>query len=160
VTTGYLQHTRDWTITKEAIVRLSTRLGHPFTYADLATEIEDRDGLKIDPRGYAGALDAVAARLRSDEPMWTVMVVNGETGEPGDSFWQADYPDTQYRIVATLSDGARRLWLEAQQRWCVAAAGVAAEPLERTVRDEEARAREHARESLVDLMLRDRRGEA
>jgi hypothetical protein len=106
VTSGYPQHSRDWTITRDAIARLAARVGEPFTYADLAWEIEDADGLKVDPRGYAGALNAVAGHIASNDPMWTVMVVNADTGEPGEGFWQADYPDIQYRVAATLS--ARR----------------------------------------------------
>jgi hypothetical protein len=130
MTSEYLQHSRDWTITRDAIVRLAARLGQPFTYADLAHEIEATDGRKIDPRGYAGALNAVAGHLASSDPMWTVMVVNADTREPGEGFWQADYPDIQYRVAATLSESGRFAWLRDQQRWCVAAARSILEPVD------------------------------
>ena len=156
MTTGYLQHARDWTITLEAIKRLSVRLNRPFTYAELAAEIEEHDGLRIDPRGYAGALDAVAGNLSSTEPLWTVMVVNADTGEPGGGFWRADYPDTRYRLVASLSPAAKAAWLEDQHRWCIAAARTHENPLDQGLRDAEVEARERARDSLIEQMLQDR----
>jgi hypothetical protein len=159
MTSGYLQHSRDWTITPDAIVRLSARLGEPFTYADLAKEIEETDGLKVEPRGYAGALNAVAGNIASTDPMWTVMVVNADTREPGEGFWQADYPDIQYRVAATLSEPGRLAWLRDQQQWCVAAARSILEPLDQGLRDEEQRARDLARASLVEQMLKERRAE-
>ena len=36
---GYLQHSRDWSITKDAIIRLSARLGRAFTYGELNGEL-------------------------------------------------------------------------------------------------------------------------
>lgn len=159
MTSGYLQHVRDWTITRDAIVRLSARLGKPFTYADLANEIEDTDGLKVDPRGYAGALNAVAGNIVSTDPMWTVMVVNADTREPGEGFWQADYPDIQYRVAATMSESGRLAWLHDQQQWCVAAARSILEPLDQGLRAAEEQAREVARGSLVEQMLKEHRGD-
>jgi hypothetical protein len=158
MTTGYLQHARDRTITLEAIKRLSAELQRPFTYTELADEIERHDGLKIDPRGYAGALDAVAQNLASTEPLWTVMVVNAETGEPGEGFWRADYSNLRYRMAAGLSDTSRAAWLDAQHRWCIAAAHVHRDQLDQRLRDQEAAARDQARDSLIELMLRDRQG--
>lgn len=50
------------------------------------------DGMKVDSRRYAGALNAVAGNISSSDPMWTVMGVNADTREPSEGFWQADYP--------------------------------------------------------------------
>ena len=159
MTSGYLQHSRDWTITRDAIVRLAARLGEPFTYADLANEIEEADGLKVDPRGYAGALNAVAGNIASTDPTWTVMVVNADTREPGEGFWQADYPDIQYRVAATMSESGRLSWLRDQQEWCVAAARSIQEPLDQDRLAAEQQAREVARASLVEQMLKERQAE-
>jgi len=81
--TSYLKHRRDWTMTRDAIVRLAARLGRPFTYGELSAEIEEHEGLKIDRRGYGAALEAVAVNLSSTEPIWTSMVCNADSGEPG-----------------------------------------------------------------------------
>src|SRR4051794_31455037 len=156
MTSGYLQHSQDWTVTLDAIKRLSARLGEPFSYADLAAEIEEHDGLKIYPLAYGNALDAVAKKLASSAPLWTVMVVNAATGDPGDGFWGADYPDTRYRTAEHLSPEARTAWLTVQQKWCVAAALVEFDPLNRSLREKAQAARERAEGSLIDLMLRDR----
>jgi hypothetical protein len=155
MTPGYLQHARDWTITRDAIVHLSAFLERPFTYAELAGEIDEHDGLKVDPRGYAGALDAVARHLPSTDPYWTVMVVNAESGEPGEGFWHAGYSDIRYRMAADLSPASKAAWLQDQQRWCIAAAHALEDRLEQRLRDVEAQARDRARDSLLDQMRRD-----
>ena len=61
----YLQHAKDWTVTREAIMRLSARLGHEFTYGELNEELKQHDNVEIDGRGYAGALEAVARGARA-----------------------------------------------------------------------------------------------
>jgi hypothetical protein len=53
VAQGYLQHARDWGITKDAIVRLSARFGRAFTYGELNAELEEHDHLRIDKRNSA-----------------------------------------------------------------------------------------------------------
>lgn len=159
MTTGYLQHARDWPITLETIKRLSAGLERPFTYAELAAEIEDNDSLKVDPRGYAGALDAVARNLPSTDPLWTVMIVNAESGEPGDGFWRAEYADIRYRLAADLSPASKASWLEDQHRWCIAAARAQSDPWDQHLHDEEADARDRARDWLMEQMLRDRQEE-
>ena len=121
---GFLKHTRDWTITRDAIIRLAVRLARPFTYGELSAEIEEHDGLKIDRRGYAGALEAVAQNIRSSEPPWTAMVVNSETGRPGDGIWKANPDDRRYANAGMLSESRREVWLDAQRAWCIAAARV------------------------------------
>lgn len=68
---GYLHHSRDWGITKDAIIRLSARLGRAFTYGELNAEPEERDHLRIDGRGYAGALEVVAQHTRQGKRLWT-----------------------------------------------------------------------------------------
>jgi len=153
---GYLQHGRDWTITRDAIIRLATRLGRPFTYGDLGSEIEEHDGLRIDPRGYAGALEAVAVNLQSAEPLWTSLVVNADTGEPGEGLWKANPDDRRYADAERLPKNRRAEWLRQQQAWCVAHARVQADPLNRGLRDAEAGARDRAQTALVDLLLADR----
>ena len=101
---GYLKHTRDWTITRDAIIRLAVRLARPFTYGELSAEIEESDGLKIDRRGYAGALEAVAQNIRSSEPPWTAMVVNSDDRKPGDGIWKANPDDRRYANAGMLSE--------------------------------------------------------
>ena len=153
----YLQHGRDWTMTRDAIVRLSARLGHRFTYGELNVELEEHDGVKIDGRGYAGALEAVAENLRSSEPLWTAMVVNAETGQPGDGFWKANSNDRRCADAARLSDVGRAAWLEAQRAWCIAAARVVRSPLDQRLRAAEVDAREVAETALIELLLVDQR---
>jgi hypothetical protein len=154
---GYLQHARDWTVTRDAIVRLSARLQRPFTYGELSAEIEETDGLTIDPRGYAGALEAVAQHIRKEDPPWTAMVVNAETRMPGDGLWKANPLDRRYADAGRLSQESREDWLTAQRDWCIASALVAEDPLDVSLRDREAAARDHAQTCLVDLLLRDQR---
>lgn len=102
---GYLQHGRDWTITRDAIIRLTAKRGTAFTYGALAAEIEDHDGLKIDGRGYAGALEGVAQHQSGAEPPWTAMIVNNETREPAsDSGW----PTPTTHGTPTPGDSHRR----------------------------------------------------
>jgi len=55
-------------MTRDAIVRLSARLGRAFTYGELNAELQAHDGVEIDGRGYAGALEAVAQHQRSNDP--------------------------------------------------------------------------------------------
>lgn len=153
---GYLQHSRDWPITREAIIRLSARLGRPFTYGDLNAELENSDGLRIDGRGYAGALEAVAVHTKRNEPLWTAMVINADTGRPGDGLWTANPDDRRYADAGTLSEPRREDWLDAQRAWCIAAARVAQEPLDRALRDREAEARDLANSIFVDLLMEDR----
>jgi hypothetical protein len=52
---GYLQCGKDWTITLDAIKRLAARLGRPFAYDELGTEIEEHDRLKVTFSGYTGS---------------------------------------------------------------------------------------------------------
>jgi hypothetical protein len=153
---GYLQHARDWTITRDAIVRLSARLRRAFAYGELSDEIEDHDGLRIDGRGYAGALEAVARNLRRNDPLWTAMVINADTGLPGDGLWTANPDDRRYADAARLSEKGRASWLAAQRAWCIAAARVMEDPLDQALRDEEAAARETADLSLIELLMSDR----
>jgi hypothetical protein len=155
----YLQHGRDWAMTRDVIVRLSARVGHRFTYGELNAELEEHDGVKIDGRGYAGALEAVAQHLRSSEPLWTTMVVNADTGQPGDGLWKANPNDRRYADAARLSDAGRAAWLEIQRDWCIAAARVADSPLDQDLRAAEANAHDVAATALVDLMLIDQRNE-
>jgi hypothetical protein len=155
--TGYLKHFRDWTMTRDAIVRLAARLGRPFTYGELAADIEDHDGLKIDGRGYAGALEAVAQNLSSTEPLWTVMVINADTGQPGEGLWRANPADRRYADAGRLSPRNRGEWLARQRAWCIAAARVVREPLDQVVRDAEREARERAEMAFIDLLLDDHR---
>jgi hypothetical protein len=157
---GYLQHGRDWTITRDAIMRLTVRLQKAFTYGELAAEIEETDGLTIDSRGYAGALEAVAQHIRREEPPWTAMVVNADTGRPGDGLWKANPLDRRYADAGRLSEESRDDWLAAQRDWCIAAALVSQEPLDASLRDREAAAREHAKTCLIDLLMREQRGSA
>jgi hypothetical protein len=153
---GYLQHSRDWPITREAIIRLAARLGRPFTYGELNAELEDSDGLRIDGRGYAGALEAVAVHTTRNEPLWTAMVINADTGKPGDGLWNANPDDRRYADAGTLSEPRREDWLEAQRAWCIAAARVKQEPLDRALRDREGEARDRANFILIDLLMEDR----
>jgi hypothetical protein len=155
VAQGYLQHARDWGITKDAIVRLSARLGRAFTYGELNAELEEHDHLRIDGRGYAGALEAVAQHTRRDEPLWTAMVINADTGKPGDGLWRANPDDRRYADAGTLSEPRREDWLEAQRAWCVAKARVELDQLDQRLRDAEIEARERASTILIDLMLQD-----
>ena len=150
--TGYLKHARDWTITRDAIVRMAVRLGKAFTYA---AEIEEHDALKIASRGYAAALEAVARNIRSTEPLWTSLVINAQTGEPGDGLWKANPNDRRYADAGRLSKPRRATWLERQQAWCIAAARSADDPLNPALRGAEAQARDVARTSLIDLLLAD-----
>jgi hypothetical protein len=153
---GYLQHARDWPITREAIIRLAARLGRSFTYGELNAELEDSDGLRIDGRGYAGALEAVAVHTKKSEPLWTAMVINADTGKPGDGLWNANPDDRRYADAGTLSEPRREEWLEAQRAWCIAAARVEQEPLDRALRDREAEARDRANSIFIDLLMADR----
>jgi hypothetical protein len=155
--TGYLQHGRDWTMTRQAIIRLAARLGRPFTYGELGAEIEEHDGLRIDGRGYAGVLEAVARKQQSTEPLWTTMVINAETGEPGEGLWSANSGDRRYADAGALSPSRRAAWLERQRAWCVAAARVEVDPLDRQLHEAKALAREDARSALIDLLLEDHR---
>ena len=155
--TGYLQHARDWGITKDAIIRLSASLGGPFTYGDLAEEIEDHDGLLIDGRGYAGALEAVAKNLSRTEPLWTCMVINADTREVGDGFWGANTADQRYSNAAGLSAQSREIWMKRQRDWCVAAARVELDPLSLPLRERESELREEAA-IWIDLLLDERKG--
>ena len=133
---GYLQHSRDWTITRDAIIRLSARLGRAFTYGEMNEELEAHDGVRIDGRGCAGALEAVAQNIRSSEPLWTAMVINADTGMPGEGLWKANPADRRYANAGSLSEPSRQEWLEAQRKWCVAAARVIESPLDSRLRDE------------------------
>lgn len=155
--TGYLQHARDWTITRDAIIRLAARLGRAFSYGELNAELEEHDGLKIDGRGYAGALEAVAQNLRSTDPLWTTMVVNADTGEPGEGLWHANSEDRRYANAGQLSKPKRRAWLERQRAWCIAAARVIEDPLNQRLRDAESGARDLASTALIDLLLEEHR---
>ncbi len=152
---GYLQHARDWTMTRDAIVRLAARLGTSFTYGDLEREIEEHDGLKIDGRGYAGALEAVAVHLTTTDPLWTSMVVNAETGEPGDGFWRANPSDPRYLHASLLSAESRQAWLIEQRNWCIASAQVLLDPLDPRLRASEEQARNRARDCLIGLLRSD-----
>jgi hypothetical protein len=153
---GYLQHARDWQITREAITRLAARLGRPFTYGELNAELEEHDGLKIDGRGYAGALEAVAVHTRRNDPLWTAMVINADTGKPGEGLWDANPNDRRYADAGTLSELRREEWLNAQRAWCIAAARVVHDPLDQQLRDQEADAREQANSIFIDLLMQDR----
>jgi hypothetical protein len=155
---GYLQHSRDWTITREAIIRLAAQLGREFTYGELAAEIEKHDGLKIDGRGFAGALEAVAQNQGSTEPLWTAMVVNRDTGQPGDGLWRANSDDRRYANAGQLSPERREEWLRLQRGWCIAAARVMGDPLSQDLRDAEAEAREQAELARINLLMEQHRG--
>ena len=156
--TGYLQHARDWTITRDAIIRLAARLGRAFSYGELNAELEAHDGLKIDGRGYAGALEAVALNLQSTDPLWTTMVVNADTREPGEGLWHANSDDRRYANAGQLSLPKRRAWLERQRAWCIAVARVVESPLDQDLRDAELESRELASTALIDLLLEQHRG--
>lgn len=153
---GFLQHARDWGITRDAIIRLAARLDRAFTYGELNAELEEHDRLRIDGRGYAGALEAVAVHTRRNEPLWTAMVINADTGKPGEGLWKANPDDRRYADAGTLSELRREEWLEAQRAWCVAAARVQLDPLDPKVRDEESEAREIANSIFIDLLMKDR----
>jgi len=155
--TSYLKHRRDWTMTRDAIVRLAARLGRPFTYGELSAEIEEHEGLKIDRRGYGAALEAVAVNLSSTEPIWTSMVCNADSGEPGDGFWRANPDDRRYADAGRLAPSNRRAWLERQQSWCIAKARVIENPLDQALRDNEAEARERAKDAFFDLLFDEHR---
>jgi hypothetical protein len=155
----YLKHVEQWDVTLAAIVRLSARLGTPFTYGELADEIRAHDDLEIYPLGYAGALNAVASHTPTTQPLWTVMVVSQDTKRPSDGFWKADYADVRYREVPNLSEARVDAWLATQQDWCVAAARVIEEPLSQELRDSEIAARERAELSLIELRLEQHREE-
>src|SRR5262249_41070352 len=107
----------------------------------------------IDPRGFAGVLNAVASHLTSSQPLWTVMVVNQSTGRPSSGFWQADYPDTRYQGVAKLSDVRIDAWLKTQQDRWIAMGRLIDRPLDQALRDLEIEARERADLSIIDLQL-------
>lgn len=102
-------------------------------------------------------LNTVARHLQSTEPLWTVMVVNQETGRPGDGFWTADYSHVKYREVRNLSTGRVDQWLAIQQDWCVKKALVQASPLDQSLREQEIEARERADVALIDLRLEQNR---
>ena len=155
--TGYLKHGRDWTMTRDAIIRLAAHLGRAFTYGELSAEIEEHDGLRIDGRGYAGALEAVAANQGSTEPLWTSMVVNADTGAPGEGLWKANPDDRRYADAGRLSPQDRDEWLERQRAWCIAAARVIEDPLDQGLRDAEAKARDHAETAFFDLLFDEHR---
>lgn len=155
---GYLQHAMDWTITRDAIVRLAARLGRAFTYGELSAEIGEHDGLKIDGRGYAGALEAVARNSRTSEPLWTSLVVNAETGQSGEGFWNANPDDRRYADAGQLSPEKREEWLRRQRAWCIAHARVIEDPLNQELREAEAAARAEAEEALIELLLEEHRG--
>lgn len=148
----YLQHAKDWTMTRDAITRLSARLGHAFTYGELNEELKEHDNVEIDGRGYAGALEAVARNQGSTEPLWTAMVINAETREPGDGLWRANSNDRRYADAGRLSNEGRAAWLEAQRGWCIAKARVEEHPLDQNLRDLEVVAREAAELSLIELL--------
>jgi hypothetical protein len=150
---GYLQHGRDWTVTRDAIIRLAARLGRPFTYGELSAEIEQHDGLRIDGRGYAGALEAVAVNQTSTEPLWTSMVINADSGEPGEGLWRANPDDRRYADAGRLSPKHRQEWLERQRAWCIATACVVEGPLHQHSRDAEAAARDRAHTAFFDLLF-------
>jgi hypothetical protein len=154
----YLQHARDWTITRDAIVRLAARMGRAFTYGELSAEIQEHDGLQIDGRGYAGALEAVAQNEQRNEPLWTSMVINQDTGQPGEGLWKANPDDRRYADAGRLSPQNRDEWLKRQRAWCIARARVIADPLDQSLRDAEIEARDIADTALVDLLLREHRG--
>jgi hypothetical protein len=156
---GYLQHARDWGITWHAIIRLSSRLARAFTYGELNTELEEHDHLRIDGRGYAGALEAVAQHTRRSEPLWTAMVINADTGRPGDGLWKANPDDRRYADAGTLSERRRKEWLDAQRAWCIAAARVRLDPLDQQLREHDAGSRERANSIFIDLLMRDRADE-
>jgi hypothetical protein len=134
-------------------------LGGPFYYGDLGAEIKESDGLKIDHRGYAGALEAVAVNLHSTEPLWTCLVVNAQTGEPGDGLWKANPNDRRYADAWRLPTNSRAEWLRRQQDWCIAYARVQTDPLNQALREDEAVARDRAQNALVDILLADRRSD-
>ena len=58
------------------------------------------------------------------------MVVNSETGKPGDGIWKANPDDRRYANAGMLSESRREVWLDAQRAWCIAAARVTQEPLD------------------------------
>lgn len=155
---GYLQHSRDWTITRDAIVRLAARPGRAFTYGELSAEIEAHDGLKIDGRGYAGALEAVARNSRKRDPLWTAMVINADTGQPGEGLWKANPDDRRYADAGQLSPEKREEWLRRPRAWCIAAPRVIEDPLNQELREAEAAARAEAEEALIKLLLEEHRG--
>jgi hypothetical protein len=117
-------------MTRDAIVRLAAQLGRPFTYRELAADIEGHDGLKVDGRGSAGALEAVAQNLSKTEPLWTVMVVNADTGQPGEGLWRVNPMDRRYADAGRLSPRNPGEWLARQRAWCIAAARVVQGPLD------------------------------
>jgi hypothetical protein len=121
-TSGYLQHGRDWTMTRDAIVRLAARLGRAFTYGELSAEIEDCDGLKIDGRGYAGALEAVARNQLSTEPLWTTMVINADTAIRGSVY------GTPTLAIAATPMPERSLDLVARHGWSDSERGASPQP--------------------------------
>jgi hypothetical protein len=148
----YLQHSKDWTMTRDAIMRLSARLGRAFTYGEVNEELKEHDNVEIDGRGYAGALEAVARNQGSTEPLWTAMVINAETRLPGDGLWRANSNDRRYADAGRLSSEGRAAWLEVQRAWCIAKARVEEEPLNQNLRDLEVAAREAAELSLIELL--------
>ncbi len=154
----YLQHAKDRTMTRAAIMRLSARLGRPFAYGELSEELKEHDNVEIDGRGYGGALEAVARNQGSTEPLWTAMVVNAKT-RPGDGQWIANSSDRRYVDAGRLSSEGRDAWLEAQRAWCIANARVEEQPLDQQLRDIEVDAREAAELSLIELLCVDHQRE-
>jgi hypothetical protein len=151
---GYLQCGKDWTITLDAIKRLAARLGRPFAYDELGTEIEEHDRLKVTFSGYTGALNAVSKHLPADEPLWISLVVNAKSGVPGPGFWSPAQHDSRYVEGAQLSEDARPRWLELQQQWCIARARLDTDPENRSLQEAEAKARDRARKAFIDLRSR------
>jgi hypothetical protein len=156
----YLRPSRESDLTLSAIQRLSASLRRPFTYGELGDELLSHDARKVERRQFSGALNFVAKSLPSTDPLWTVVVVSKETGQPSDGFWTAEYPDVKFGEVRNLSAERVTRWIRIQQDWCIASALVLASPLDQRLRDEEIDARERADVALIDLRLEQNREDA
>jgi hypothetical protein len=87
------------------------------------------------------------------------MVINQDTGQPGDGLWRANPDDRRYADAGLLPLTNRQEWLRRQRAWCVASARVIENPLDETLREAEAAAREIASTAFVDLLLERHRSE-
>jgi hypothetical protein len=148
----FLKYSEHPEVVRDAIMRLANRLGRPFTYDDLRVELELHDGVSIDGRAFGQVLEAVA-RIRGGGPLWPSLVVNKETGTPGDGFWRVqEGTDRRYVDAGQLSSRGRMEWLAVQQRYCVAAARAELQPLDLRLRIEEIEAREMAETAFLDQL--------
>jgi hypothetical protein len=68
----------------------------------------------------------------------------------------ANPDDRRYTDAGTLTEPRRQELLEAQRAWCIAAARVEHDPLDRSLRDQEAEARDRTNSIFIDLLMQDR----